>query len=260
MIKSYFWWTDVSIKASWIAGLLGGLLCSSFAQADDRQYNNPLDPYERFNRVMFSFNEVVDNSVVKPLATLYNKIMPKPLNKGVSNFFTNIDTIPTVLNDLLQANLYQATSDSWRLGINSTVGILGFFDMATDMGLEPNTEDFGLTLAQWGYKNSNYIVIPFLGPSTVRDGVGFFINYQFLTIYPYIYPVNDRYRLYLFGVLQRRAELVRFQSVLEQAAVDKYVFMRDAYMQRRSYQIQRNKELGDPYLNNEDKDNNENKK
>jgi phospholipid-binding lipoprotein MlaA len=240
----------------WLIGLLGGLLLSSSLFADTgKKYNNPIDPYERWNRAVFAFNEAVDKSIVRPLATLYNKIMPKPLNKGVSNFFNNIDTIPTVANDLLQANFYQATNDSWRLGINSTVGILGFFDFATDMGLEPNSEDFGLTLAQWGYRNSNYLVIPFLGPSTLRDGISFFINYHFLTIYPYIYPVNDRYRLYLFGVLQRRAELVRFQSVLEQAAVDKYIFMRDAYMQRRSYQIQRNKELSDPYLSNEDDSN-----
>jgi len=212
--------------------------------------NNPIDPYERFNRGIFAFNEALDKWVLRPVGTVYNKMMPKPLNKGVSNFFRNIDTIPTVANDVLQGNFYQATSDTWRLGMNSTVGLLGFLDVATDVGLEPNSEDFGLTLARWGYTDSTYVVIPFLGPATMRDSIGFFVNYEFLTIYPYINPPRDRYRLYVFGVLQRRAELLRYQSVLEQAAVDKYVFMRDAYMQRRSYQIQRNTELGNPYLNN----------
>lgn len=240
---------------TWFFSLVGGVILSSsvFAQTGKR-YNNPLDPYEGYNRFMFGFNEAVDRVFLLPLATLYNKIMPKPLNKGVSNFFSNIDTIPTVANDVLQGNFYQATSDGWRLGVNSSVGLLGFVDVASNMGLEPNSEDFGLTMAQWGYKNSNYLVIPFLGPSTLRDCVGFFVNYYFLTIYPHIEPPKYRYRIYLYGVLQRRADLARYQSFIEQAALDKYVFMRDAYMQRRSYQIQRNKELGDPYFSsNEEK-------
>jgi phospholipid-binding lipoprotein MlaA len=211
---------------------------------------NPKDPYERFNRLIFAFNEVVDNGILQPLAKLYNKIIPKPLNKGIGNFYNNIDTIPTVLNDVLQGNIYQATNDAWRLAINSTVGILGFFDVGAEIGLEPNnTQDFGLTMAQWGYKNSNYLVLPFLGPTTIRDGIGFLINYQYLTIYPYIYPVNERYRLYLLGIVERRANLLHFQGVMDEAALDKYVFMRDAFMQRRNYLIERNKELGDPYMN-----------
>jgi phospholipid-binding lipoprotein MlaA len=214
---------------------------------------NPKDPYERFNRLVFAFNDVIDNAILQPLAKLYNKIVPKPLNKRISNFYNNIDTVPTVLNDVLQANFYQATSDAWRLIINSTAGILGFFDIGSEIGLEPNTEDFGLTLAQWGYKNSNYLVLPFIGPTTFRDGIGFFINYQYLTIYPYIYPVNERYRLYFLGLVQRRADLAHFQNVMDEAALDKYVFMRDAYMQRRNYLIERNQELSNPYMNKNDK-------
>ncbi len=108
--------------------------------------------------------------------------------------------------------------------------------------------------ARWGYVKSVYLVIPFLGPTTFRDGTAFFANYYYLTIYPYINPQQDRYALYFTGIIARRAELLRFQDVLNQATVDKYVFMRDAYMQRRAYQIQRNKELGDPYLNQEEKE------
>src|SRR5689334_22527099 len=115
--------------------------CATQAADDD---NNPsvADPYEKFNRAMFKVNEVFDAVLMKPIATLYVKIVPKPLSKGLSNFYSNIDTIPTVLNDVLQANFYQATSDFWRLAINSTAGLLGFVDVASTIGLEPNKEDF----------------------------------------------------------------------------------------------------------------------
>jgi phospholipid-binding lipoprotein MlaA len=216
------------------------------ANTDNNANNN--DPYERFNRVMFQFNYVFDIFILKPAATLYIKLVPKPLSKGISHFYDNIDTIPTIANDLLQANFYQATSDTWRLAINSTIGLLGFFDFASDMGLEPNKEDFGLTLAQWGYRNSNYLVLPFFGPGTTRDQISWLINYQLFTIYPYIYPVAERYQLYFTGIGVKRAELLRYQNVLAQASFDDYTFVRDAFMQRRAYQIERNAELNDPYL------------
>jgi phospholipid-binding lipoprotein MlaA len=229
-----------------IAILLIGFIIGSNAVAAD--VSNPNDPYEKFNRVMYGFNKGFDTIILKPISLTYVKIVPRPVVKGIGNFFNNIDTIPTVINDILQGNIYQATSDSWRFVINTSVGILGFFDVASMIGLEPNSEDFGLTLAKWGYKNSNYLVIPFLGPSTVRDGIAWPVNYQFFTIYPYIYPVDRRYQLYFMGVISRRADLLRFENVFAQAAVDQYSFMRDAYMQRRAYLIQRNEELGDPYL------------
>ncbi len=206
------------------------------------------DPYERFNRVMFRFNDTLDKVVLKPVATLYTKVVPNPVSKGLSNFYNNIDTVPTVLNDILQANFYQATSDFWRLAINSTAGVLGFFDVASHLGLEYNKEDFGLTLARWGYKNSNYLVLPFMGPGTVRDQAGWMINYQYLSIYPYVYPIRTRYQIYFAGVVVHRAELLHYENVMEEAAIDKYTFVRDAYLQRRNYQIQRNEELADPYL------------
>lgn len=216
----------------------------SFAKTKD-----PIDPLEPVNRVIFNFNDAVDRYFLKPLALLYNSIVPKPLAKGFSNFYANINTVPTILNDLLQANFYQAVNDSWRLGINSTFGLLGFFDVAQKIGLESNYEDFGLTLARWGYKKSIYIVIPFLGPATVRDLISFPINYYYLSIYPYINPVQYRYRLYFFGVLVRRADLLHYESVLQQLSLDPYIFTRDAYLQNRNYKIERNNELSDPYLN-----------
>ena len=221
--------------------------------ADGLKPINPDDPYEPFNRVMFTFNDKLDKFVLKPIATLYNKIIPKPLTKGISNFFSNVDTVPTVANDVLQANFYQATSDAWRLVINTTVGILGFFDVATTVGLEYNYEDLGLTFARWGVTSSNYLVLPFLGPSTVRDAIAWPINYEYLTIYPYITPVSARYELYFTNLISKRADYLHYNDVMEQATLDKYVFMRNAYMQRRAYLIERNKQLGDPYLDDKPK-------
>jgi phospholipid-binding lipoprotein MlaA len=232
-------------RMSIILVVLTGFIQAAFA---GYQPANPKDPNEKFNRVMFHFNDFLDTFILKPAATLYVKIVPKPLVKGITNIYANVDTIPTVFNDVLQGNIYQATNDSWRFAINSTAGILGFFDWASDMGLEPNKEDFGLTLARWGYVNSNYLVLPFFGPSSLRDGLGIPVDYYGFSIYPYIKPTNTRYAVYGVGTVSRRADLLRFQNVFDQATMDKYVFLRDAYTQRRAYLIQRNKELGNPYL------------
>ena len=210
-----------------------------------------VDPYEPFNRVMFRFNDTLDKYLLKPLAKFYLKIIPAPLVTGIRNFFSNVDNVTTVPNDILQGNFYQGAHDSWRLVINSTVGILGFFDPAAHLGLGPNKEDFGLTLARWGYRNTGYLVVPFLGPSTTRDLIGFPVDYYFFSIYPYINPERTRYEIYGLGILSRRAELLSYQNVIQQAAIDKYVFMRDAWLQHRAWLIQRNQELGDPYLEKE---------
>ena len=197
------------------------------------------DPYQGFNRAMFSFNEQIDRFLFKPIATVYNKIMPKPLNKGVHNVFKNLNNLPIIANDVLQVDFYQATSDLWRLGINTTIGIGGLFDVAERMQLKPNTNDFGLTLARWGYRNSNYLVLPFWGPRTVRDAVGIPVDYYAFSIYPYIEPPSTRYEIYGWAVIDHRAQLLQYQSVLEEVALDKYAFIRDAYMQRRSYLIKK---------------------
>jgi len=132
--------------------------------AEEASYNK--DPLERFNRVMFTFNDNLDFYLIKPVAELYNAVLPKPLNKGIHNFFNNLGEIPTIANDLLQLNLYQMTKDICRLGINTTMGIGGLFDIATRMHLPYFQNDFGLTLARWGYKDSSYLVLPVLGSNT----------------------------------------------------------------------------------------------
>lgn len=201
------------------------------------------DPYEKFNRGMFSFNDKLDTYLLKPIATFYNTIMPRPLNEGIHNFFLNIGNLPTIANDILQFNFYQMANDLWRLGVNTTVGVGGLFDIADRMGLKPYVNDFGLTLATWGYDNSNYLVLPFFGPNTIRDAIGIPVDYYAFSIYPHIKPYRTRYAIYGLGVIDRRAQLLQFQSVLEEASLDKYVFVRNAYMQRRAYQIDQNQHL-----------------
>lgn len=223
-----------------------GMLCFIFIFAApfvfaDQQIK---DPYEKFNRGIFAFNDHLDTYILKPIAQFYNKIIPRPLNLGIHNFFNNLNNIPTIINDILQFNFYQAANDAWRLGINTTLGIGGLFDVAKTMGLDPYINDFGLTLARWGYKDSNYFIIPFLGASTIRDALGIPVDYYGFSVYPYIQPQSTRFEVIALGVVDWRAQLVKYQSVLEEVAVDKYAFQRDAYIQRRAYQIKQNEHLG----------------
>lgn len=197
------------------------------------------------NHAVYHFNDMLDRVFLKPVAEVYKKLVPPPLHQGITNFFSNIDNIPTVINDILQFRLYHTLSDSWRLFINSTVGIFGLFDVATRIGLKPHHEDFGLTLARWGYKNSNYLIVPFFGPGTIRDAIGWPIDYFLFSIYPYISDTAVRYSIYGLGVVDRRSNLLQYQDVLEQVAVDKYAFMRTAYLQHRQHQIQENEKSGD---------------
>jgi phospholipid-binding lipoprotein MlaA len=201
---------------------------------------DPNDPYESFNRHAFKLNQGLDNAIFKPVATVYQTVLPWPVTKGVSNFFSNLGEIPTVINDVLQAKFYQATSDSWRFAINSTAGLLGFIDVASKTGLEKHTQDFGLTLATWGYKKSSYLVLPLFGPSTVRDGIAFPINQGYFTVLPYIYPIATRNSLYALNFVNTRAQLLEVDKFINQAAFDRYSFERNAYLQRRQYQQREN--------------------
>ncbi len=201
------------------------------------------DPFEKINRSMFTFNDNLDAYILKPVAEGYNKLMPRPLNKGVHNVFNNIDTLTTIANDILQLHLYQALNDSWRFAINTTLGIGGLFDVAERMGLKSYQNDFGLTMACWGWKSSTYIVLPFFGPSNIRDGLSIPVDYFALSIYPYIQPTEKQYAIYAVGVVDHRAQLLKYQNVFDEIALDKYVFIRSAYTQRRVYQVEQNMKL-----------------
>ncbi len=218
-----------------IPGFLLLTACSTVQHAPA----NPGDPFESLNRQSFQFNEDFDRVFFKPVAEVYQKIMPWPVRNGVSNFFSNLNEIPTVGNDLLQVNPYQALQDSWRFAINSTVGIGGILDVATKLGLPKHTQDFGLTLARWGWKESAYVVLPFIGPSTVRDTFGWPINYYGMTVFPWI-DWQYRYPILTLDVVNYRASLLSAEDVVETAALDPYVFFRDAYLQRRAKFIAHN--------------------
>lgn len=205
------------------------------------------DPLQAYNRNMFYFNQGFDKAFLVPLAALYNEITPWPLREGVSNFFNNLGEVPTIINSLLQGSLGNAGTSSGRLLINSTLGILGLFDVATELGLEQNHQDFGLTLAHWGYHQSAYFIIPFLGPSTIRDILSLPVN-TYMTVNPYISDEPVRYALLATNIIQRRASLLAIEEVRKLAAFDPYVFQRDAYLQRRDLRIQGGEGESDPYV------------
>lgn len=223
------------------AGLFTLFIAMSSFAASSPYGKNPQDPYEEFNRHAFQLNQGLDKAIFKPIATVYQTVLPWPVTKGIDNAFSNLGEIPTVINDLLQAKFYQATSDTWRFVINSTIGIFGLVDVASKIGLEKHYQDLGLTLAAWGYRNSAYLVLPIFGPSTVRDGIAFPFNQTYFNVYPYIYPVSTRNTLYAMKLINTRAQLLEVDKLIKQAAFDRYTFERDAYLQRRQYQLEQNK-------------------
>ena len=197
---------------------------------------NAVDPYESLNRKVFKFNRAFDATFLKPPAKLYVNVLPAPVRAGVNNFYNNINMLPTIANDLLQAHGQDAIKDFWRLVINSTLGIGGIFDPASTMSLPAHSNDLGLTFAQWGDQKSPYIIIPFLGPSTIRDGMGLFLDCTLFTPYPYLGNAG-----WVFGVLGLRYVDLRSQMFdterLMAEAIDPYTFIRDAYLQHRNYLI-----------------------
>lgn len=196
---------------------------------------NPVDPYESINRKTYAFNQVVDNAVLKPAAKLYVTVLPAPVRSGINNVYDNVNMIPTVANDLLQAEFLYAYKDTWRFIINSTVGIGGIVDVAKTMSLPPRSNDLGITFAKWGDKQSPYIIIPLLGPSTIRDGMGLMFNYTLFTPYPYL---SSGLAWSLVGVryVDLRSQMFDTERLMGEA-LDQYSFMRDAYLQHRNYLI-----------------------
>lgn len=203
--------------------------------------NGPVDerdPWEGFNRSIYKFNDAVDKAVLTPVAEAYQDVVPDPVDKGITNFFGNLGDVGVLLNDLLQLKLEQAASDFSRITFNTTFGLLGLFDVATPMGLPKHDEDFGQTLGYWGVGSGPYLVLPILGPSTLRDGLARPVDY---IASPQQYAVSDtgaEWALAGVNAVDTRADLLGASRLIEQAALDPYVFMRDAYLQRRASQVQ----------------------
>lgn len=195
-------------------------------------HTNPKDPLEPLNRGVYRFNDALDKAVVKPVARGYNAVMPEPIKMMVSNFFFNLNDVSVAINDLLQFKFVQAASDIGRLLVNSTVGLLGLVDVASVVGLERHNEDFGQTLGRWGIGSGPYLMLPLLGPSSVRDGVGIYADARTGALQQESH-VDRRNQLYAGGFLDDRVRLLSRETVLDEAMIDRYSFIRDAYMQRR---------------------------
>jgi phospholipid-binding lipoprotein MlaA len=193
---------------------------------------NPRDPLEPINRVVYKFNDGVDTVLFRPLAQGYRAVLPQFVRDSIANFFSNINDIINVLNNLLQGKPVDALSDFGRVAINSTFGLGGLLDVASEAGMEKHNEDFGQTLGRWGVGNGPYLVLPLLGPSTLRDTVGRFVDSR---ADPLGYMHDVRWRNSLWGTrfISTRAELLDTSRILDTAALDPYEFLRDAYLQRR---------------------------
>lgn len=217
------------VKKLCISALM--LLC--LAQASWAAENNN-DPLEGWNRSVHQFNEVMDDYIARPAAKTYRAVLPKFVRNGIGNFFSNLGEIPTAANDILQAKPGAALEASGRFLINSTLGVFGLFDVATLFGIDEHSEDFGQTLAVWGVGSGPYLVLPFLGPSTLRDTASIYPNY-------YLSPVRyadlseaETYGVLLLEQLHRRHDLLDAESIVQG---DRYRFFKDAYLQSREYEI-----------------------
>ena len=190
------------------------------------------DPMEGFNRSMFAFNEGLDAAVIRPVAKGYEFVAPSFVRTGVSNFFGNIADAFIAVNNLLQGKAVEAISDAGRLLVNSTVGMLGLLDVATEWGMEKHEEDFGQTFGRWGMDTGAYVVLPLFGPRNVRDGVGLVFDVAADPL-GHVSDASVRNSLAALRLVNDRAVLLPADKIIDEAALDKYSYLRDAYLQRR---------------------------
>lgn len=221
-ILTYFWLISTVILSSGCATLDGP--------------ENPDDPFERYNRSMFAFNDAVDKAVIKPVAKGYAFIMPNFANKGVSNFFSNIDDIIVFVNELLQFKINEALGTSARFLFNTTFGLFGFIDVAQHMDLPKQNEDFDQTLAVWGVPSGPFVVLPILGPQTVRGTAGYAIDSVYIDPVFNSLEIEESFAALAVKFIDIRAGLLKASNILE-TTPDQYAFTRDAWLARRQYLI-----------------------
>jgi phospholipid-binding lipoprotein MlaA len=213
---------------------------------------NPKDPYEGFNRGVYKFNDTIDGAILKPIAMGYNYVTPDVAKKGVNNFYNNITDFITAVNSFLQLNFEQGMTDAGRVIVNTTVGLLGFIDVSStnvNNYKERNREDFGTTLARYGWRDSAYLVLPLFGPSTFRDGTGLAVDGLFIDPIGYIDNVRLRNALYVGKIINTRAQLLDATNLMDDASIDPYAFQRDSWLQMREAQIAGKQEIDyDKYL------------
>ncbi|WP_159910811.1 VacJ family lipoprotein [Pantoea sp. 18069] len=198
---------------------------------------NPADPFESYNRSMYSFNTALDDAVLKPVATLYRDVTPRLARDGVGNFFSNLGDAWSFVNNLAQAKGEGAYYSIVRFSVNTVFGIGGLFDVASEMGLQRSPQDFGLTLGRWGVPSGPYLVLPLLGPSTVRDTAALPLDIKG-NLLGYSHDVGVRNSLAVLNLVDRRARLLQAGDMLDAVALDKYSLTRDVFLQLRSQRAQ----------------------
>lgn len=211
------------------------LLLAALAAGCATTRDNP-DPWEGLNRKTHALNDTLDRAVLKPVAQGYVKVVPSFAREGVSNFFANLEDIGTGLNQFLQGKPREGAGDLGRFVINTTLGVFGLWDVATPMGLEKHYEDFGQTLGVWGFQPGPYLVLPFMGPSTLRDAPARAVDPSWY----YMGEINPERLYWSVWFLEKvnvRSHLLQSESVLKEAALDEYSFIRDAWLQRRRSQV-----------------------
>ena len=227
---------------------LSFILFSCFISAEE----NPKDPYEGFNRGVYTFNDTIDGAILKPIAMGYNYVTPDVAKKGINNFYNNITDFITAVNSFLQLDFEQAMTDSGRVIVNTTIGMLGFIDVSStnvNNYTERNKQDFGTTLARYGWRDSAYLVLPFFGPSTFRDGTGLAVDGLFIDPIGYINNVRLRNALYVGKIINTRAQLLDATNLMDDASIDPYAFQRDSWLQMRNAQINGKEQINyDEYL------------
>jgi phospholipid-binding lipoprotein MlaA len=211
-------------------------LAMAFAVTGCATTSSPQDPLEKFNRAMFSFNDALDQAALKPAAQIYQSVLPSFVQSGIGNFFGNIGDVWTSVNNLLQGKLADGLSDFMRVAVNSTFGLGGFLDIASEAGMPKHREDFGQTLGKWGVASGPYVVLPLLGSSTVRDSLALPLDFQG-DLWRYKYPVRWRNAGAVVRLVDQRAAVLDASNLIEEAALDRYEFVRDAYLQRRENKI-----------------------
>jgi len=215
-----------------IAAILFALFLISGCSSVPEGERDPRDPWEGYNRAMTEFNEDFDKAIYKPIAKGYRAITPEPVDRGITNFFGNQLDLVSLLNNVLQAKFDSASDDLARVIVNTTLGLVGFIDVASELELPRHREDFGQTLGRWGVAQGPYFVWPILGPSTVRDSAGIVVGW-YSTPVAYLDSSTWKWGLAILYAVDLRADLLDATDILKQAALDPYIFTRDAYLQKR---------------------------
>lgn len=201
--------------------------------------SSPADPLEPLNRVTWRVNDSIDRNLAQPVARGYTRVVPQTVRTGVGNFFANLGDVPVMLNDFAQLRIMDGMSDLMRVALNTTFGVLGLFDVATAAGIPKHDRDFGLTLAHYGVPSGPYLVLPLFGPSTFRDAGGLGVD-QYASPVTYARP-DVRNTLWGVNFIDRRAHYLNSSKLLEAAALDQYLFVRDAWLAQRKAQVEEGK-------------------